>query len=195
MNEYAFRVKKKLIDFSEIILGHPFRGAVEEDLDGNCFLVQTKNIYFSGRLDSDLVKINLATSRTKGIVEDGDILLSNRGNFKSAVYRGKQKNIVASASLYILRVDKDSVLPEYLSIYLNSKLGQKSLLECNRGAFIKSLPKAVLSILNIPLPNLKKQEKIIEVHNNHLEREMLYVRRAELQKNIAFATIHHLITS
>jgi len=188
-------VQKNLIDFSEIILGHAFRGAVKESSDGNCFIIQPKNIDSEGKLLTDFVKTSLEISRIKGVVRNEDVILSNRGSFKSAVYSGKQKNVVATASLYILRVDKSKILPEYLSIFLNSTLGQKSLSECNRGAFIKCLPKSELINLVIPLPSIEKQTKIIEIHNNQLSRKKLYVRKAELQKNIATATIHHLITS
>ncbi len=188
-------MQKKLIDFSEIILGHAFRGAVEESSDGNCFIIQPKNINSEGTLLSDFIKTDLEISRIKGIIKNRDVLLSNRGSFKSAVYSGKQKNVVATASLYVLKVDKSKILPEYLSIFLNSTLGQKSLSECNRGAFIKSLPKSELINLVIPLPSIEKQAKIIEIHNNQLSRKRLYIRKAELQKSIATATIHHLITS
>ena len=185
----------KITDFAEIALGHTFRGAIEEGINGNYRVIQAKNINSNRDLNADLISIHLDSSRTKGVVKNNDVLLSNRGSFKSAVYYGNSKNLIASSSLYVLKIKNNKVLPEYLSIYLNSSLGQKSLLECNRGAFIKSLPKSNLVDLTIPVPTLEKQERIIKIHDNYSNRERLYVRRAELQKNIADGAISNLITS
>jgi hypothetical protein len=188
-------VNRKLIDFAQIISGHSFRGAIMEQLDGDFLVLQTKNIMTDGSIDHDFVRIHIDNYREKSSIQKGDVLLSNRGNFKAAVYQDEVRNVIVASSIYILRTDSSVIIPEYLAIFLNSKTGQRILQEHNRGAFIKSLPKSSLINLQIPVLDMKQQQKVVKIHNNYLAREKLYLRRAKLQKNIADNTIYNLITS
>ena len=186
----------RLSNLVQVVVGHTFRTAIAHDEKGNFDVVQAKNINSTGALDRDLTKTNIEKTRTKAFVQNGDILLTNRGAFRAAQYEGADKNIIAASSLYILRVnDLEKLLPKYLAIYLNSKAGQISLDSKNRGATVRSLPKSSLLDIVVPIPSPKDQKRIISINENYKNREHMYKRKAQLHKEIAHETIYKLITS
>jgi len=189
-------VNIQLSNFAEILLGYAFRGAIEEDLHGNCCVLQAKNIDQSGTLSYDFVKTSLEKKKSRAYVKDKDIVLSNRGTFRAGLYKGNDKDLIASSSVYLIRVqDNTKVLPEYVEIFLNSKFGQAELESINSGTLIRSLPKGDLLNLKIPLPSIKDQKMIIVIHENHRIRNRLYEKKARIHKNLADYAIYKLITT
>lgn len=185
----------KLSLIGEVILGHTFRSAISHDKNGNFAVVQAKNIHKDGTVDyEELVRITHEKMRSKGTVQDGDVLLSNRGTFRSAVYRGDDTDVIAASSLYILRVQQKSVLPEFLMIFLNSPLGQKVLSSLNRGSIIQTIPRQNLLDLCIPMPSLEKQQQAVSIFHNFHSRIALYGRKIDLHEKITSHALSLLLT-
>jgi restriction endonuclease S subunit len=189
-------MEMKISQIADIITGHTFRYAIEHDNKGNFWIVQAKNINSGIDLNLDFTKTDIGKTRTKGLVKKNDILLTNRGTFRAAIYEGKIENLIAASSVFILRInEKDKILPEYLAIYLNSQPGQHKLKSECKGATIKSLAKSSLSEIIIPVPSIKNQKMIIGIYKNYTYRMDMYEREADLHKEIAEYTINQLITS
>jgi hypothetical protein len=65
-------------------------------------------------------------------------------------------------------------MPEYLVWYLNSKQAKKFFRENVRGTFIPNISIAVMSKMNIPIPDIKTQETIIKLGNGQkLEKSLI----------------------
>lgn len=88
-------------------------------------------------------------------------------------------------SLIRLRVDQSRVLPDYLRLYLTSRRGSKALAAAVTGSVISNLRKDALQEVEIYLPDLETQTKIVDVMSSV---EMLIERaNAELK---AFLDLH-----
>lgn len=193
---YAPAVMKKLSQISEVILGHSFRGAIIDDPLGKFAVLQAKNIGEGGTLSSEnLTRTAAEGARPRAFVQDRDVLLTNRGVFRAAVWDGNATDLLAASSLYIIRsIHPDEVIPEFIMIFLNSREGQALLSSLNRGTLIRSLPKSNLEMLEIPVPDLATQQLAIDIHQNYQERSALYLKEAQLNSAIATQAISILLS-
>lgn len=186
----------KLNDIAEVILGFTFRTTLKETVDGNIAVLQAKNISDEITINSrDLATIYLDKIRTNALAKNNDVVISSRGNFKSAVIRSDKLPIIAASSTYLLRLHFKEVLPEYLSVYLNSKYGQKLIKERTTGVVISALPKKDLEDLEIITPSIKNQQKAVAVYENDLRYQKLLHQKLFLTSKINEGIINKLIIS
>lgn len=187
---------KCLKEISEIIAGYTFREALQHDPDGEIQVLLAKNINDDGSINhSELTRINLALPRANAFTKKDDVLLSSRGIFRAGVFNIETKNTIAASSLFVLRIKNNNVLPQYLSIYLNSEAGQNSIQKILTGSTIKTILRGALENLSIPVPALAVQKMIIEISDNWRKRGKLLNRKIDLNKNIADGTIKQLLTT
>ncbi len=191
---------KKLSEIASIVSGYTFRGSVENDPKGHIFALQAKNI----SANRDIVDtIGLVTVSDKSIrnpyfLEYNDILLVSRGvgagSFRSTVFASEVTNVMASSSAHVIRIKDVTILPKYVSLYLNSIEGQKALSQIVTGAsYIQSMLVKNLVDLSMPIPTVHTQKLIIALHENIIDQERLVKRKQEIQKNIINASFTNLI--
>ena len=191
----------KISHFAEIILGYAFRGAIEVDLKGKASLIQAKNIIQDQNVVStqDLTPISFESTRTSSFLEKKDILVVSRwtgiGSFRCAVSDIDQTNVIASSSLIIIRIKNTNVIPEYVSLYLNSSEGQSKIMSTVSGSYIQAISRKKFEDIEIPIPPLKNQIAISKLHSNIREQERIYNRKKELKQNILTATLKNLTHS
>lgn len=184
-----------LKEISEIIAGYTFREALENDSDGETQVLLARNINDDGSVNySELTRTDLILPRTNAFVTRSDVLLSSRGIFRAGIFDKAAKNTVAASSLFILRIKDKDVIPQYLSIYLNSEAGQNSIQKILTGSTIKTILRGALENLSIPIPSPAVQKMIIEISDNWQKREKLLNRKINLNKNISEGTIGQLLT-
>ncbi len=186
----------KIKKLTEVISGYTFRGAIKEDKESPLYVLQAKNIREEILItDEMLVRITFDTSHTKAFAQDGDVVISTRGTFRAAVLRSSKK-IIASSSVYLLRLKSDSpLLPEFLCIYLNSDFGQKDILQIATGAAIKLILRRDLEDITVPVLPIVQQQKAVALYQNIRQQESLFKRRNELHKNIMNAAFYQLVRS
>ena len=185
----------KLKEITDIIAGYNFRTALINDDKGDMSVVQAKDILKNNQVNfQELPKVTINNLRSSATLEKDDVLLSCRGVFRAGVLSEDLKNAIGSASLYILRINIDKVLPRYLSIYLNSNAGQKQIQQILSGTIIKSILRRELENLPVIIPSLQKQKQIIEIYMNWQKRKELLNRKITLNNNIAKGAINHLLT-
>jgi len=188
--------KKPLKDIASIQLGFSFRGAIEPTLAGNIKVVQAKDLKSDENIHgtNDLVKVSLELPKSDPFLRKNDVLLVSRGagTHKVAVVDFNDEIVIASSSLYILRIKDQSILPEYLSLYLNSQEGQNELSLRTTGAYIQNLTRMQLETLPIPIPSIIQQRNLIALQKNIWQQEKLTQRKIELKKNILNTTISNI---
>ena len=80
----------------------------------------------------------------KNLLRKGDLLFAGKGTTYLCTLFNLDIKAVASTTLYVIRVQNDKVLPEYLCWYLN-------------------LLKSTLEELEIPIPDKATQRKVMEI--------------------------------
>ncbi len=97
------------------------------------------------------------------LLEPGDIVIPARGEHYQAVSFALPEPTLASSQLLTLRVTSDTVLPGYLCWALNQPGPQHTLRNESRGSNIPLLTRQSLGAVQVPLPPLATQQKIIEL--------------------------------
>ena len=191
-------MRTKISDFAEVINGYTFRGAIETAKNGDIFVLQAKDLIQSQNIENTLklTPIAFTGTRTASFLQKNDIVIVSRGtgvgSFRSAIFNS-DGNVIASSSLLILRIKKKEVLPEYISLYLNSSDGQNKILQTVVGSYIQAISrKKFEEEIDIPIPSLDKQQSLIKLNQNIKQQEKIYERKKQLKQEIVSATIKNL---
>ena len=190
----------KLSQIAHISSGYTFRGSIENDPKGTIFVLQAKNVSMNQDISdaSEFPSVSDKSIRNPYFLECNDIVLVSRGSglgsFRSTVFTSKEKNVMPSSSVHVIRIKDINVLPKYVSLYLNSDVGQKELLQIvTGGSYIQSILLRNLNEFEIPIPPMHTQKSIIALHENINQQESILKRKSELKKNIISATFTNLI--
>jgi len=161
--------RKKLIDASTILVGHPIRGVIAETEETGVFIVQLKDTSLSGGIDwSSCIEIELTGKRKPDWIKVGDILFSSRGRNTHAVlvdYMPEEKKIVAAPHFFIIRDLNNDILPAYLAWLLNQPFCQRHFKREAEGSHTKNIRRGVIENTPIVIPSLQKQKTIISLIN------------------------------
>lgn len=161
-------MKTKLKNIVEIQFGLYQR----PDKKGDTAYLQGRHFDSNGifREDEPLQFINYNQNMDKYILKDGDLLLAAKGIrntasvFKSKlVLKVKLDKAAASSTFFILRVDPQKISSEYLAFYLNLTKTQKFFQSRSTGTNVPSLKRNVLEEIEILIPSIEVQNKLIEL--------------------------------
>lgn len=180
---------KALQDIAEVLSGYAFRGAIVDNPFGTLCVAQASNIDGNQlHLDTEnLKKIDEVPARTSAYLEEGDVIIASRtsmtGGFKACVFAGYERQVIASSSVLIIRPSAD-VTSEYLSIYLNSTMGQTELNRDTSGSYVKALLRKQLLIVQIPVPSMVEQETLASLSENASSQNKLLEQKIQIHRNI-----------
>lgn len=188
--------KKQLKDVTDIITGMSFSSR-DADPKGSIPVIQASFVDTNAVISdfTGMKKLSELPSRSPAIVQDNDIVLVSRatpGNpFKASLIKTATP-LVASSSVYVIRALTDEIYPEYLLYILNSKIFQQKVLEKARGSTIAHITKRALLELEIPIPDKKTQQTIINFYQNIQKQIEIQKREAVLKSELIDATFNHL---
>lgn len=102
----------------------------------------------------------------KYCVHDGDVLISKNGApFKVAVAEiPSGRKVLANGNLYIVRVDREKIDPNYLAAFLSSPSGRELLAREAVGTTIPNVPIKALSGLTVPLEGKDRQKAVADAY-------------------------------
>lgn len=193
---------RKITNIADLSSGYTFRGSVENDLKGQISVLQAKNISLNQNVTdtTDFATISGTSLRNPYFLERNDILVVSRGSgagsFRSAIFTSDRNNVMPSSSVHVIRVKDVNVLPKYVSLYLNSEVGQKALLQTvTGGSYLQSVLVKNLAELKIPIPPIHTQKSIVALHENISEQGKIFRQKQEIQKNIINASFLKLNTN
>ena len=141
----------------------------------------------NGRVDvSGAAKILVTEKDVKKDIalKVGDILFTRKGSFGNAAVVGTNElsSIISSEIMLLRLLPNIKVLSDYLSVYLNSKVGYLQVERRVHGVAFYSISQPDLAQLEIVVPPLVIQEKIVEKVKQSLVNERESKRLLEIAK-------------
>lgn len=183
---------KRVADIAEILIGYTFRGPLKASVDKGVRVLQAKNIRENESVDIELLtRAEIDLSHSKSFTQSGDVIMGSRGVFRAGYVRADEKLLFAS-SVFVLRPHSpEQVLPEYLALYLNSNAGKRELAKVITQGTIKTLLKKDLMLVQVPVPSIEQQKKLVQLQQNISEQVNLLHKQAQAKENILQGIFHH----
>jgi hypothetical protein len=170
-------IYKPLGGCAEIRSGYPFRGPVEPVASGGALVAQMKDIDpFGGLRWETLVRTELPGRKAPDWLQVGDILFVPRGSrFFAASIDAPPEPAVCGPHLVHLRLCASvGVLPAFLAWQINQPPLQRRLRAAAEGSSQLSIRIAEIEALQIAIPPLAKQMRIVALAEAVLrERQVL----------------------
>ena len=168
-NANQITTEMTLADLFSIQAGYPFRGAIQEILNGSVKAVQAKDISDLGELRKDnLIVTNLTGKRDADWLQRGDLLFSAKGAKHTACFIDTDLgNTTCAPSLFLLRVKpqwKNRVNPQFITWQLNQTPVQNYFKRGAEGSFQISIRKPILAATPIVLPDIATQNTIAKLY-------------------------------
>jgi restriction endonuclease S subunit len=151
---------------------------------GSCRLVRISDVSQDGTwVNTEFARIGPAEPiRDDHFLRSGDVLFPNRGTRTTAIiFRAEQPRVIAGAQFFVLRPHDASVLPEYLAWFLRTEDSARHFEERRKGTYVQIVERRDLEELELPLPPLEIQRKIVEVDALVIEERSLSERLAALK--------------
>ena len=176
----------QLKNLARTFSGYSFRQAVRDEGQG----VRVVHISdFEGLyIEPKALKRTTLQIPESQLLESGDVILSSRGYFKAVVFNSRLP-AVASASVLVIRLQTDTIMPEYLAVCLNSAKLQNSLDQTARGSMMRSLRLGDLLELEIPVVGLDKQKLLVKLIMNFEKQSVLLKNRQRVLDGIQTAMV------
>ena len=164
------------------------RDATRPVPSGSCYFVRIGDISQDGELLTDeLVRIEPNEPVNDDLfLRPGDVLFPNRGTRTTALaYRLDLPRTLAGAQFFVLRPDAGRVLPEYLAWFLRTEEAARYFEGRRKGTYVQIIQRSDLAEMEIPVPPLNVQQKIVEAANLALRERILAERLASLKWKLA----------
>ena len=123
------------------------------------------------RQDLISVQVSLLMTRRmlnseRGKLQCEDVILTTRGTLGNVAYYNNDvpfEHVRINSGMVILRCDPSRILPKYLYAYLRSHLFQDQIASMRSGVAQPQLPIRDMKQIDIPLPALSQQERLVGI--------------------------------
>ena len=169
---------------ADVQMGYPFRSRVEHDPQGDVAVIQMKDIDDANRLHADeAIRVALPKGKARHLLRTGDLVFRSRGRSNGAaqVLDGIGSAVLA-APMLLIRPHR--VLPEYLCWYINAPATQAQLAALAEGTSVRMISAEVLKTLDIPLPSLAAQQRIVQAAALAEQEQTLLAQIATLRQRL-----------
>jgi restriction endonuclease S subunit len=182
-------IRADLKSIVDIQVGYQAKARIKERVRGTHRLIQSKDFDPLHRLQIEGLTTFLP-ERNPEIYSVGkeDILFQARGveHFAHCIEDDLQ-NTLAAGSFYILRMQSEDLLPQYLAWWLNQSKAQAWLRAQARGTGISFISKHTLSRLQVRIPPLSVQNKVVKIVTLANREQFLLERLAQTRSGLVKA--------
>ncbi|WP_095498387.1 restriction endonuclease subunit S [Paraferrimonas haliotis] len=176
----------RLGDIADVQLGHPFRGSIKAEDDGDVHVLQVRDTDETGEVSSEkLVRTTLTGRKSPDWLQTDDVLFVAKGSKHYAVHIGEQavpEQTVCSPHFFMVRVKPElnsQVLPAFLGWQINQKPAQRYFTVSAEGSLYLSIRKQILEDLPLTLPSIEKQQQLIAMHKCAMKEQKVLKRLIE----------------
>lgn len=183
----------------ELWTGFQVRSAITDVPEAPHRLITLGDVTDEGIAYERLARMDLGDRLWRYVLNPGDILLRPRGaNYKAAVIQDLDGPVVATAPLYVFRLQVDEALPDYLAWWINRGEVQEKLANEARGSYIPTVSKETFARLELPLPSLETQKRVAEVQSlRRQERKLVghleFLRDQQIEAALEAAAVRQSI--
>ncbi len=170
-----------------ILSGYTARTRLDEAASGGIPAIQLRDLPSSGELNlSRLTRVQLDDVQDRHLVHTGDVLFRSRGDRNTAATIGPDlsEGAVAVLPLMILRPKPDIVSAEYLAWVINHPKTQRFFDSVARGTKLRMISRASLEHLELDIPDIETQRKIVAIAALADREQTLSVQAAGLRKEL-----------
>ncbi|MFN3890748.1 MAG: restriction endonuclease subunit S [Beijerinckiaceae bacterium] len=156
----------RLTDACTIHTGYTARGRLEPTSAGGVLAIQLRDISPAGLVDPErLMRVQLEDLADRYFVRAGDVVFRSRGerNTASALDERLQEPALAVLPLMVLRPKHNVVTPAYLAWAINQPPAQRHFDIAARGTNIRMIPRSSLDDLELDVPDIETQERIVAI--------------------------------
>jgi len=190
------KMKIKLNDIANISAGHPFRGAVPEQEDGDCYAVQVRDIDIDGQISwSNIIRTRITGRKTPDWLREGDIIFAARGtrNLATCIPALDRPVVCAQHFFRITLNASDSILPEFIAWQLNQAPLQRYFRQSAEGSAQVSIRRAVLEQTTLTLPPLKQQIMLTKFADKALQEKQVLTKLIDNRRQQIHAIANDLL--
>jgi hypothetical protein len=165
----------QLGQLAEMRTGFPFRGRIDRAERADCLLVQMGDVRANaGVIESVQTHVNLPGEPDKHQLHYGDVLFTGRGTRnEAATFLISDCKVVAAPHLFVLRTDGRVAFPCFLTWFLNLAETQEKIHAIRRGSAVPFIPMSAFARLEVSLPSLEVQNRIVELQKLNFKEEAL----------------------
>jgi hypothetical protein len=182
----------RLAELSDIHSGYTARGKLDPLTEGGVPALQLRDVGTNGDAPGpDFQRYDLEKLSDRYFVRGGEVVFRSRGepNAAAAIPASLPEPVVVIVPLVIIRPDMDRVLPEYLAWAINRPDAQRRLGAEAQGTSLRMIPMAAVENLDIAVPDLPTQKRIVELEALARQEGQLLRRLASLRENLASAIL------
>lgn len=201
LNDAEFILLVRLKEIAEIRSGHPFRGSIEKSLDGNGYVIQTRDQTQDGQINwSKLEPALVAGRKEPEWLQAGDLIFAARGirNLASLITANDLNKlalpVICSPHYFQIRLNtKIALLPEFLTWQLNQQVAQRYFQQFAEGSIQVSIRRSLLEQVPITIVPLETQQKIVELNRKAHKEAEIYQALIELRRMEMQAIANHIL--
>ena len=185
-----------LRDICTVQIGYTVRRRIRRAQDG-VLTVQLRDVPPNGRVDpAGLTRLQVEAVSERYLVGRGDVLFRSRSESNTATVLDDrfQEPALAMLPLFILRPNRDVVLAEFVAWAINQPRAQRHFDRFARGTNMRMIPRAVLTYLQVTLPGLDVQDKVVALDALARRERTLSIRAAEERRRLYTRILEDLAT-
>lgn len=170
LNYQKSSIRKDLIgNVAQVFRG---KSVSKKDPSGSIGVVNISNI---GEYELDYEGLDHFEEEERKIsnylLQEGDVLLPARGTaIRTAVFHEQKYPCIASSNVIVIRPNDRMLDSTYLKIFLDSPIGNKLISGAQQGMVVMNISYKDLNVLEIPIPPMEQQRKVVEEYIKELRR-------------------------